>query len=69
MGEPYAFIQKKVVPLAEAKIGVMTHAFNYGTACFDTRTFNILWQRRDLLVNHSVGPGSSPVLSPLCRWV
>jgi branched-chain amino acid aminotransferase len=23
------------VPLAEAKIGIMTHAFNYGTACFE----------------------------------
>ncbi|MHB8576182.1 MAG: branched-chain amino acid transaminase [Dehalococcoidia bacterium] len=35
MGEPYAFLQKKIVPLAEAKIGIMTHAFNYGTACFE----------------------------------
>ena len=32
---PYAFFQGKIVPLAEAKIGVMTHAFNYGTACFE----------------------------------
>jgi branched-chain amino acid aminotransferase len=35
MGEPYAYLQKRIVPLAEAKIGVMTHAFNYGTACFE----------------------------------
>src|SRR4051794_2470540 len=35
MGEPYAFIRKEIMPLAEAKIGVMTHAFNYGTACFE----------------------------------
>jgi len=35
MGEPFAYLQKKIVPLAEAKIGVMTHAFNYGTACFE----------------------------------
>ncbi len=32
---PYAFFQKQFVPLAEAKIGIMTHAFNYGTACFE----------------------------------
>lgn len=35
MGEPYAYIRKQIVPLADAKIGVMTHAFNYGTACFE----------------------------------
>jgi branched-chain amino acid aminotransferase len=31
----YAFFGGKYVPLAEAKIGVMTHAFNYGTGCFE----------------------------------
>jgi branched-chain amino acid aminotransferase len=31
----YAFFQKNYVPLAEAKIGVMTHALHYGTACFE----------------------------------
>lgn len=30
----YAYFQGKIVPYAEAKIGVMTHALNYGTACF-----------------------------------
>jgi branched-chain amino acid aminotransferase len=35
MGEPYAYLRRQIVPLAEAKIGVMTHAFNYGTACFE----------------------------------
>src|SRR5437764_5638557 len=35
MGEPYAYLRKQIMPLAEAKIGVMTHAFNYGTACFE----------------------------------
>ena len=29
-----AFFEKKFVPLSEAKVGVMTHALNYGTACF-----------------------------------
>ncbi len=31
----YAFFRKKFVPLAEAKISVMTHTFNYGTGCFE----------------------------------
>lgn len=35
MPTPYAYFQGKIVPLSEAKIGVMTHAFNYGTAVFE----------------------------------
>jgi branched-chain amino acid aminotransferase len=35
MGERYAYFQRQIVPLAEARIGVMTHAFNYGTAVFE----------------------------------
>ncbi len=31
----YAFFHKQFVPLAEAKIGVMTHALHYGTALFE----------------------------------
>ncbi|HEX2172419.1 MAG TPA: branched-chain amino acid transaminase [Dehalococcoidia bacterium] len=31
----YAYFEGQIVPLEEAKIGVMTHAFNYGTACFE----------------------------------
>jgi len=31
----YAFFNRKFMPLEEAKIGIMTHAFNYGTACFE----------------------------------
>ncbi len=30
-----AFFEKKIVPLSEAKVGIMTHALNYGTACFE----------------------------------
>ena len=30
-----AFLRGEFMPLAEAKIGVMTHAFNYGTAVFE----------------------------------
>ena len=32
---PYAFFHRQFMPLAEAKIGVLTHALHYGTACFD----------------------------------
>jgi branched-chain amino acid aminotransferase len=35
MSTPYAYFQKQVIPLADAKIGIMTHAFNYGTGVFE----------------------------------
>ena len=35
---------------------------SYGTACIDTRTFEIIWQRQDLPCDHWRGPGSSPLL-------
>jgi branched-chain amino acid aminotransferase len=30
----YAFFQGKIVPIEQAKVSVMTHALNYGTAVF-----------------------------------
>jgi branched-chain amino acid aminotransferase len=30
----YAYFQGQIVPYGEAKVGVMTHALNYGTGCF-----------------------------------
>ncbi|MCS6776410.1 MAG: PQQ-binding-like beta-propeller repeat protein [Chloroherpetonaceae bacterium] len=41
---------------------VYVHFGNYGTACLDTRTFRVIWERRDLQCRFSVGPGSSPIL-------
>lgn len=35
MGQRYAYFRNQIVPIEEAKIGIMTHAFNYGTACFE----------------------------------
>ncbi len=35
MPTPTAFFQGEFVPLEQAKVGVMTHAFNYGTAVFE----------------------------------
>jgi branched-chain amino acid aminotransferase len=31
----FAFFQGRIVPIEEAKISIMTHAFNYGTGCFE----------------------------------
>jgi branched-chain amino acid aminotransferase len=31
----YAFFDGEIVPIEDAKISVMTHAFNYGTGCFE----------------------------------
>lgn len=31
----YAFFRKQFMPLAEAKVGILTHALHYGTACFE----------------------------------
>jgi outer membrane protein assembly factor BamB len=36
---------------------------SYGTACLDTATFKVIWQRTDLPCRHYRGPGSS-----LCLW-
>lgn len=32
---PLAYFKKQFVPIAEAKISIMTHALHYGTACFE----------------------------------
>jgi branched-chain amino acid aminotransferase len=31
----YALLKNKFIPLEEAKIGILTHALHYGTACFE----------------------------------
>ena len=36
---------------------------SYGTACLDSATGEVLWSRRDIPCDHSVGPGSSPILA------
>jgi branched-chain amino acid aminotransferase len=32
---PYAYFENEFVPLSEVKVGIMTHALHYGTACFE----------------------------------
>ena len=39
---------------------VVCHFGNYGTWCLDTQSAETLWHR-EFIVDHSVGPGSSPV--------
>ncbi len=34
-----------------------------GTACLDTKTGKVLWERRDFVCNHYRGAGSSPILA------
>jgi outer membrane protein assembly factor BamB len=41
---------------------VYVHFGSYGTACLDTTTAKVLWERRDLPCRHYRGPGSSPLL-------
>ncbi len=31
----FAFFKDQIVPIQDAKISIMTHAFNYGTGCFE----------------------------------
>ncbi len=38
---------------------VWVHFGSYGTACLDTATFKVIWQRTDLPCRHYRGPGSS----------
>jgi len=41
---------------------VYIHFGSVGTACLDTSTGHVLWERRDLPCDHWRGPGSSPIL-------
>lgn len=41
---------------------VYVHFGSYGTACLDSTTGQVIWQRRDLPCNHYRGPGSSVIL-------
>jgi outer membrane protein assembly factor BamB len=41
---------------------VYVHFGSYGTACLDTRTGKVLWDRQDLRCRHYRGPSSSPIL-------
>ncbi len=41
---------------------IYVHYGTYGTACLDTKTGDILWERRNLNCDHRVRPASSPII-------
>ncbi len=41
---------------------VYVHYGSFGTACIDTRNFEVKWKRDDLPCDHMQGPASSPIL-------
>jgi len=41
---------------------IYIHFGTYGTACVDTRTFEVIWTRTDLNCDHMQGAASSPIL-------
>lgn len=50
-------------PSAVIELGrVYVHYGSFGTACLDTKTFEVLWKREDLPCRHYRGASSSPVL-------
>jgi outer membrane protein assembly factor BamB len=48
-------------PVLEAD-ALYIHFGTYGTARLDPATAEVVWQRRDIHVNHFRGPGSSPII-------
>jgi len=41
---------------------VYVHYGTFGTACIDTKTFDVLWKREDMPCDHMQGPASSPII-------
>lgn len=41
---------------------VYVHYGSFGTACIDTRNFEVVWKRDDMPCEHMQGPASSPIL-------
>jgi branched-chain amino acid aminotransferase len=50
MTTPYCYLQKRIVPLEEARVNVMTHAFLYGTAVFEGIRGNWSEEREQVLL-------------------
>ncbi|MAT13777.1 MAG: hypothetical protein CMJ46_00725 [Planctomyces sp.] len=61
--EPVPFDNSYASPTSAIEAGrVYLHYGTYGTACVDTNSGEILWERRDLKCEHEAGPNSSPFL-------
>ncbi|MCK3682986.1 PQQ-binding-like beta-propeller repeat protein [Maribellus sp. YY47] len=41
---------------------VYVHYGTFGTACIDTKNFELIWKREDLPCDHMQGPASSPII-------
>ncbi|WP_319590966.1 PQQ-binding-like beta-propeller repeat protein [uncultured Draconibacterium sp.] len=41
---------------------VYVHYGSFGTACVDTKNFEVIWKRNDLPCEHMQGPASSPII-------
>src|SRR5262245_36104053 len=50
MGSPHIYFQKRIMPLEEARVPVMTHAFLYGTAVFEGVRGNWSDERGETLI-------------------
>jgi branched-chain amino acid aminotransferase len=50
MGSPHAYFQKRIVPMEDARVGIMTHAFLYGTAVFEGVRGNWSDERGETLI-------------------
>ena len=66
MPTPTAYFEGGFVPLPEAKIGVMTHAFNYGTAVFEGVRGNWNEEHGELYLNP--GTDSPELVSRFSRF-
>jgi len=47
---PYAYFHGKFMPLADAKINVLTHAMHYGTACFEGIRGNWVKDKKEMYI-------------------
>lgn len=57
---PYNSYASPTPAIEEGRVYV--HFGAHGTACIDTKTFDILWTNRELECDHFRGPGSSPII-------
>ena len=56
----YAYFKDRIVPYDEAKVGLLTHALNYGTAIFDG--IRGYWTERDVAFDAALMKAGTNVL-------
>ena len=60
LGNPFNNYAAPSPTIEEGRVYI--HFGSYGTACLDSESGKILWQRRDIPCRHLRGPGSSPMI-------